>query len=59
MVAWLARLLRRDSGQIAMPDDTGTSAVTQPTRFSVWEQMAADPGVAALRAQWEARWDEF
>ena len=30
-----------------------------PERFSVWERLAGDPGAAALRAQWMARWDEF
>jgi hypothetical protein len=28
-------------------------------RRSVWDQLSGDPGAAALRAQWEARWDEF
>jgi hypothetical protein len=32
---------------------------TPPARRSVWEEIAEDPGAAALRARWEARWDEF
>jgi hypothetical protein len=28
-------------------------------RFSAWQKLAGDPGADALRAQWEARWDEF
>ena len=26
---------------------------------SVWSRLAGDPAAAALRAQWESRWDEF
>jgi|GEM_PF-3386618 hypothetical protein len=26
---------------------------------SFWQEIADDPGAAALRARWEARWDEF
>jgi hypothetical protein len=35
------------------------SSATRPGAFSVWEQLAGDPGAQALRAQWESRWDEF
>jgi len=36
-----------------------TAAAEPPPRFSAWERLAGDPGADALRAQWEARWDEF
>lgn len=31
----------------------------QPARRSVWQEITEDPSAAALRARWEARWDEF
>lgn len=37
----------------------GGGAVAEPDRWSVWEQLRGDPGAAALRAEWESRWDEF
>lgn len=40
-----------------------TAAVALPEAeeraFSVWEQLAGDPGAQAMRAQWESRWEEF
>lgn len=45
------------------PTETGSVDPTEPsgraTRRSVWQELAHDPGAAALRARWEARWDEF
>ncbi len=35
-------------------------ATAPPTRpRSIWQEIADDPGAAALRARGEARWDEF
>lgn len=45
------------------PTEAGSVDPTEPsgraTRRSVWQELADDPGAAALRARWEARWDEF
>ena len=68
MVTWLNRLLRRGAQQDAdEPIDGGSAAGgiavatrdSSEARRSVWNDLAGDPGAAALRAQWEARWDEF
>ncbi len=46
----------REPSTAALP---ATMAAVARPRFSAWERLAGDPGAAALRAQWEARWDEF
>jgi hypothetical protein len=47
----------RAPGTVAAPAVAATAAPTP--RFSVWARLAGDPDAAALRARWEARWDEF
>ena len=68
MVTWLNRLLRRGAQQDADGPAGGGSATSgvavataapSTSRRSVWDELAGDPGAASLRAQWEARWDEF
>lgn len=66
MPGLLERLRRRGSRQTSADDIDGfgdpfSAAVAPAPRAasSVWERLAGDPGAAALRAQWEARWDEF
>ena len=61
MAPWLSRLFGRGAPEKSRNDDRfGTTvAVATPARFSVWDQLAGDPGAAQLRSQWEARWDEF
>ena len=55
MAIW-KRLFGRD----AQPEPSdGPARAEGAGRFSVWERLAGDPGAAALRAQWMARWDEF
>ena len=68
MVTWLNRLLRRGAEQHVDASTEGgrttdgaaiATADAPAPRRSVWDELAGDPGAAALRAQWEARWDEF
>jgi hypothetical protein len=54
------------TGSVATPPASPgpqASAPVQPAApprpRSIWTAIAADPGAAALRARWEARWDEF
>lgn len=63
---WLGRLFRRGGGREdeleGEPVAAAAVAVAEPEpapRFSVWDRLADDPAAQALRAQWEARWDEF
>jgi len=44
---------------VSAPDPPASVQPSPPSRRSLWEEIAEDPGAAALRARWEARWDEF
>ncbi len=63
---WLNRLLRRGAHQESeqqaesVRDVSGFALATASARrLSALDRLAADPGAASLRAEWEARWDEF
>ena len=51
-MVWFGRLRRR-GGEVTVEAEDG------PARTSVWERLKDDAGARALRAGWEARWDEF
>jgi hypothetical protein len=62
MVALLGRLFGRTRARAAaavVAPAAPDPAPPEPPRFSVWEQLADDPGAQILRTQWEARWGEF
>lgn len=66
-MGWLDRLRGRGRGAVAEPEAApmrNFSASEVPDfpedrRFSVWDQLADDPGAQSLRSEWEARWDAF
>ncbi len=47
------------AGRITKLFRWGGGTTATPERWSVWEQLKDDAGAAALRAEWESRWDEF
>ena len=49
--------------RIALATGVNTGAARESgspaSSASVWSRLTGDPAAAALRAQWESRWDEF
>lgn len=60
----LGQLLRRGRGQLRdelLTSERPSPEAASPARapFSIWARIKDDAGAAALRAEWEARWDAY